>query len=159
MTKKFPPPFALALALVALVPTPGWAGPRVASPPVQPPVLPQPVSVTVEATGPDAYAAGGVKGVFTVRRTLGEDLGPALTVRYRVGGTAVGGTQYRVLSGVLTLPLGRTEARVKVKPLPDGTAAGSGTTTVKLTLLPGDGYEVGDPGRAKVKVHAGAAAP
>ncbi len=157
MMRKFSLPFAFVLALVSLVSAQARAGsPRVAYPPVLPPVLPQPVIVTVEATGPEAYAGSGVKGFFTVRRIAGEDFGTALTVYYRVGGTAIGGTQYRVLSGVLTIPADRTETRVKVKPLPDGTAAGV-TTTVKLVLLPGDGYTVGDAGQAKVKIHAGTA--
>ena len=113
-----------------------------------------PATLTLEATVPDSFEAGPQKGIVTVRRADGDDLSVALTVGYRTGGTAVGGVQYRALPGVVTLPAGATEARIKVKPLNDGVAGGD--VTVKLTLLPGDGYNVGAPAKAKVKIHAAA---
>ena len=90
-------------------------------------------------------------GGFTLRRASG----PAadLTVRYRVGGTAMAGTDYRALAGEVTIPADAAEAFVSVVPtggLPAGTRR-----VVKLILLPDDAYTVSGPGRAKVALAGG----
>ncbi len=62
----------------------------------------------------------------------------ATPVAYAVGGTAVGGVDYEALSGMVTIPAGRTSAEIVIKPyrqvLPEGKAAEK--KTVVLTLPP-----------------------
>lgn len=101
--------------------------------------------VTVSATVPQTRAGAGTKGVFTLTR--GGDLSGKVTVRYVLKGSAVGGTDYAPLSGVAKIKAGRASATVAV--VPQGAAA---TGKVKLVLQPGDGYSVGTPASAKVKI-------
>lgn len=56
------------------------------------------------------------------------------TVTYTVGGTAVGGTDYRALTGTVFLAAGSRKAKIKVVPLP---GPGAGSVTVELTPDPG----------------------
>ena len=74
-----------------------------------------------------------------------------LTVTYKIGGTAVNGTDYKMLKGSVTIPAGQTSAEIKVKPL----AGGSGPVSVKLSLTSGDGYTLGSPVAGKVKIAGG----
>lgn len=110
---------------------------------------PAAASVTIQATTPTASAATNAKGVFTLTRTGGDPSLPALTVSYKVKGTAVGGVDYRTLPGVVTFPDGAATVKVKVKALPF--EAGY-ETTVQLKLAGGSGYGLGSPVKATVTV-------
>ncbi len=87
-------------------------------------------------------------GAFTFHRS-----GPsveALEVRYRVSGTARNGTDYRLLTGTLTMPAGVKSVAVRVVPL--GDALKEGRETVKVRLRPGGRYEVGRNREAVVTI-------
>lgn len=124
-------------------------------PPPPPPLLPPPV-VAVNADQPGATLAPRQKGSFTVSRRVagGGDLSSALTVRYRVGGSAIGGVDYQTLPGTVTIPAGAVSAKVEVKPLPGADLAG-GSKTVKLKLTAGEGYFLTEPVKATVTLSTG----
>ena len=101
--------------------------------------------------GRPTVTLGAGDGGFTLRR----ESGPAadLTVRYRVGGTAVAGTDYRALGGEVTIPADAAEAFVPV--VPTGSLPAGTRRVVKLVLLPDDAYTVSGPDRAKVALAGG----
>jgi Calx-beta domain-containing protein len=103
--------------------------------------------VTIAATTSTA-AEGRINGAFTVTRA-GSTTAP-LSVRYTVTGTATATTDYRALSGTLTIPAGAASAKILVVPIAD-TIVESGETVV-VTLTPGTGYSVGAPFAATVKI-------
>ena len=98
-----------------------------------------------------ASVADDMNGLFVLSR----DSGTAndLTVGYDLSGTAMNGVDYRLLPGTATLPAGASSRKVRVHPL--ASADATGAKTVRLTLLPGDDYLLGDPATAKVKVVEG----
>ena len=96
-----------------------------------------PTTVSVVATSPSADTGGSNPGVFTFART--GDLSQPLTLAYTVGGTAVAGTTYTALPGVITIPAGSATATVTVNPTPQLSAASS---TVIATLAAGSGYSI-----------------
>ena len=107
-----------------------------------------PPSVKVRAAVPKAGATSKTNGSFQ----LDLDAAPAadLNVNYQLAGTAVNGVDYRSLPGTVTMPAGTSSERVRVRPQTvDGA---TGHRTVTLTLLPGDGYTLGDSTTAKVKI-------
>ena len=106
-------------------------------------------AVTVSATTPQAHTADGSSGVFTLTRT-GGDPSQKIVVHYVLKGSAVNGVDYAQLSGKAKIKPGRTSATVSVVPL-SGTGTG-GTSKVKLVLEAGDGYGVGAPSVAAVKI-------
>lgn len=138
------------------------------SPPVPIRVLPaRPPVVTIVATDP--YASEGEWDVdpagtgplprpntalFTVRRSGGTNT--ALTVSYRLSGTASNGVDYRPLPGTVTIPVGAWSAGILVVPIDDNLVEGTETVIAALepracaTVYPppADCYVVGDPGRA-----------
>jgi Calx-beta domain-containing protein len=103
--------------------------------------------VTIAATTSTA-AEGRINGAFTVTRA-GSTTAP-LSVRYTVTGTASPTTDYRALSGTLTIPAGAASAKILVVPIAD-TIVESGETVV-VTLTTGTGYSVGAPVAATVKI-------
>jgi Calx-beta domain-containing protein len=112
------------------------------------PVLP---TVTVTATDPDASEGGGV-GLYTVSRT-GGSTSSALSVNYSIGGTATNGTDYGVLTGTVTIPVGASSVLVTVSPSADSLTEGS--ETVVLTIASNSGYQVGSPSSATVTIADG----
>jgi hypothetical protein len=104
--------------------------------------------VSVTTPLPEAHRVGTVPGNFALRRT--GDLSPALTVTYQVSGTGVPGRDYRRLRGTATFQSGEAGAKIRVWP-----KAGSGATgprTVVLTLLPVEGYTLGQDVQAAVTI-------
>lgn len=103
-------------------------------------------TVTVQADG----AAGEPTrpGTFTLTRSGG--LAEALTVKYSVGGTATPGSDYRTLSGAVTIPAGSASAAVVLAPVDDRDAEPS--ESVVLTLSPDPSYAVGTPASATVAI-------
>ena len=106
--------------------------------------------VSVSVAGDNTVTGDGPKGKVIVHRT--GDTTAALTVFYKVKGSAQADTDYKMLSGSVTIPAGAAQVKVKVKPLDD--PAADGIRTVKFTLLAAtDGsYTVGTPAKAKIKI-------
>ena len=104
--------------------------------------------VRVRATSPKASAVDGTKGIFVITRD-GDPAFP-LTVNYAIDGTAVSGIDYKALSGVVAMAAGSASAKIKVRAKPVGEAVGK--KTVRLSVVPGDGYDPDDPTAAKVKI-------
>ena len=121
--------------------------------------------VTVEATDAEATEPGDLTldaldtGTFLIRRMGSVE--HALTVYYRLSGTALNGIDYEELPHRAIIPAGETSVNVEVLPLHDGLA--EGTEHAELRLLPiccladADGtrprpYIVGEPGSARVAI-------
>lgn len=83
---------------------------------------------TVENTS----VTGVPPGVFSVQRT--GDTGQALTVNYRLGGTATNGADYQRLSGTVIIPAGQSAVPIQVAPI-DRRVAGT-SKDVTVTLVP-----------------------
>jgi kumamolisin len=98
-----------------------------------------PQTVSISATQPNAQVFGPTPGQFTVTR-VGNDAN-ALTVNYSTGGTAISGTDYTVLPGMVTIPAGQTSATITVTPLSNTQATSS--PTLQLTLTPNFAYTLG----------------
>lgn len=113
-----------------------------------PPSPPPPPTVTVIATDASAAENGSSPATFTITRTT--PFGPELTVRYALGGTAINGTDYALLSGTVTLPPGSAAATVSVHPIDDTDVEGN--ETVVLTLVADPAYEIGSPASATVTI-------
>ncbi len=98
-----------------------------------------PPSVSVTTIDPSASEVGDNPGVFSVAR--GGSRTDALQVRYSLSGSAIAGTDYAALSGILEIPAGAGSATVTVSPLADTLAEGSETAVLNLVADPA--YVVG----------------
>ena len=97
------------------------------------------VFVDAHQTGtPPTITAGSTASKFYLSRT--GSTASALTVNYAMGGTAVNGTDYTLVSGTATIAAGAQGADVIITPI-NGTPF-AGTRTITLTLTP-NGYAVG----------------
>ncbi|MEO0988069.1 MAG: fibro-slime domain-containing protein [Cyanobacteria bacterium J06639_14] len=72
-----------------------------------------------------------------------------IVVQYDIGGTATPGVDYKKLR-TGKIPAGKTSLGISIKPIMDELT--EGTETVTLTLLAGEGYEVGDPSTGTVTI-------
>ena len=104
--------------------------------------------VSIVATDAVAAEAGLDTGTFTVSRD-GVTTAP-LTVNYAVGGTAINGVDYQLLSGSLTIPAGQASATIVVTPIDDSLFEGD--ETVILTLISNGSYLLGTPNNATVTI-------
>jgi hypothetical protein len=104
--------------------------------------------VTVVATDSAAAEAGNDPGVFTITRT-GDTTLP-LTVNYGMTGSALHGTDYVALPGVLTIPAGSAVATVVITPIED--SIGEPAQTAVLELRGGLGYSIGAASSATVTI-------
>lgn len=139
------------------------------SEPVHVKVADQPERTIVTVTAPDPKASEGLldatsdpvpdTATFTVRRT-----GPtnfALTVFYRLSGTALNGVDYRELPNTVVIPEGERTADILVEPIDDRLV--EGPEGVVLTLVepacidlfppPPDCYLVGRPEAARAVIY------
>jgi hypothetical protein len=91
---------------------------------------------------------GSVPGQITVTRT--GDISAGLTVNYSLSGTAVAGTDYTTLPGLITIPAGQSSAVVMVDPIADSQATSS--PALQLTLSSATGYAVGSPDAETVTI-------
>jgi hypothetical protein len=105
-------------------------------------------TITVVATDSTAAEAGNDPGVFTVTRT-GSTSQP-LTVNYGLTGSALHGTDYVALPGVLTIPAGSSIGTVVITPIDDD--IGEPAQTAVLYLRSGTGYIVGSASSATVTI-------
>jgi hypothetical protein len=105
--------------------------------------IPQLTTVSIEATDPTASETAQSSGAFVIRRTEPGD--KPLTVTYTVldgPGAATPGDDYQVLSGEVTIPVGKWEVAVPVVPVDDAILEPTETVTAQLT--PQLGYTI-DP--------------
>jgi Calx-beta domain len=94
-------------------------------------------------------------GLFRVTRSGGDTTTP-LTVHYSVGGTAVNGTDYQRLPGLVTIAPGSVAAYIHVTPIQDADSQTEehDAVTLQLTLPPAGqpSYALGSPGNATVTI-------
>jgi hypothetical protein len=105
-------------------------------------------AVTVWATAARATEAGPTPGTCTVRRS--GSTATALTVFYRVSGTATPDRDYAPLPGSVLIPSGTDTATIIVSPVNDRVIEAD--ETVVITLKPHAAYQVGVAKRATVKI-------
>jgi hypothetical protein len=106
---------------------------------------------TLEATVPEVTAGSGVVGKFAVK--LSETRASGTVVKFKIGGSALNGTDYKLLVDTAKVAAGKEMKIIQV--VPKGNLGGVAQKTVKLTLVPGVGYTIGAPATAKVKIDAG----
>ena len=104
--------------------------------------------VTVTVSTAQANEAGPTDAQFTVSRT--GDTSAPVTVQYTVAGTALAGTDYAALPGVVTIEAGSSTAIVGVTPIDD--AAFESNESVILTLTANAAYSLGSPTAATVTI-------
>ena len=104
--------------------------------------------VTVVATDSAASEAGNDPGVFTITRSGATT--NALTVNYGLTGSALHGTDYVALPGVLTIPAGSAVGTVVITPIED--SIGEPSQTVVLEIRGGLGYSIGAASSATVTI-------
>ena len=105
------------------------------------------VSVTASVASTDTQ--GAAPGVFTFTRT--GELSKAINVNYTLGGTAVAGTDYQPLSGVVSFPAGSSSVTVSLTP--KSNVANQNNRTATLTLVPNAAYGVGANDNASVAIY------
>ncbi len=110
-----------------------------------PPFVP---TVTLSVVGDGTATVGG--DFARVLFSRDGDTTEALTVHYQVQGKARNGVDYEALPGVLTIPAGKTRAKLKIKP--KANAPHKGTFNVKIlpTAPTDDSYRV-EPSKVKVR--------
>ena len=97
-----------------------------------------PQTVTIEATQPNGIE-GGTPGQFTIKR-VGGTTGD-LEVHYSIAGTAVNGTDYQALNGVVIIPDGVNSINIDLNTLDDSLPEWS--ETVQLSLQSSNSYQLG----------------
>ncbi len=106
-------------------------------------------TLAISATDSAASETLNDTGEFTITRT--GDTTQALTVNYGITGSALHGTDYLALPGVLTIPAGSSSATVLVTPINDD--IGEPAQTAVLQLRGGLGYSVVSPSSATVTIN------
>ena len=98
-----------------------------------------PTIVSISATDPNGTEAGD-SGEFTITRSgnISEDL----IVNYGIGGTAINGTDYDPLTGMVVIPAGQNSATISIQPQHDQILEGN--ETVMLNLIANSGYGLGN---------------
>lgn len=104
--------------------------------------------VVINATDGIATEIGGDTGTFVVTRH--GDLTQALMVNYLVTGTAISGTDYRALSGTVTIPAGQPSVSILLTPRDNGLRDNGRTVEVFLSDSPA--YNIGTPRIATVLI-------
>jgi hypothetical protein len=102
-----------------------------------------PPGVTISATTPIAMEAGPQYATFVVER-LSQNNDYPLAVKYAVGGTASGGSDYEPLSGSITIATGQSQAFITLVPVDDATVEHDESVTI--TLTPDPAYTITTPG-------------
>ncbi len=110
----------------------------------------QPPSITVTAANNGIVTEGSGNAKLIFRRDGSTNA--AVTVRYKIAGSARAGIDYKPMSGILIIPAGSVQAKLKLKPIDNQTV--DGTRVAKVKLLPStDGsYVLGSVVTAKVKI-------
>lgn len=112
----------------------------------------EPVTPAVTVEGTTDAAEPGTDGVFTFTRPADAAAGE-VTVSYSVtdGRYTRPGRDYEPLDGEVTFAAGETTA-TEVVGVIDRRGPSPKERYVEITIEPGDGYEVGDPGTARVNI-------
>ncbi|MEO6742557.1 MAG: hypothetical protein ABIP20_20120 [Chthoniobacteraceae bacterium] len=92
-------------------------------------------------------AGKGQNGEWRVTRT--GDTAQPLTVRYSIGGDAVGDKDFAQLAGSVTIPAGKTSAAISLSPL--ATANGNKTAVISITAEQ-PAYHVGCPSQSLIVI-------
>jgi len=108
------------------------------------PVVAGDPAVSISATDPDAAELGADTATLTVARA-GNTSQP-LEVDFVLGGSASEGTDYEPIGTSLTIAAGQSSAALVLTPLSDDLVEGN--ETVSVTLVAGQGYELGQPASA-----------
>ena len=98
---------------------------------------------------PQVTASSGQIGSVLLTRT--GDLSGALTVDYRVGGSAESGVDFQALPGTVNFKAGRSKKRIKVVTIDRGIRDGS-SVVVAIKVLDGNGYTPGTTVKQKVTI-------
>ena len=69
---------------------------------------------------------------------------------YTITGSAVNGTDYELLTGVVRFKPGETSSQINI--VPKGDLNGAAKKTVKLTLAPAGGYVIGTTAPVKIEL-------
>ena len=104
-------------------------------------------TLTIAATDPFAAEAGPDPGTFTLTRD--GDLSSALTVEYRIAGSATNGVDYGLIGASVVFGAGSSSAMVTIAPIDDLVPDAE---DVELILVPGVSYLVGTPGSATLTI-------
>ncbi len=109
-----------------------------------------PPTVTTVVAGDGEAVEGGAPGKVFVERT--GDTSAALTVFYKVQGSAKSGVNYKAVTDTVTIPAGASKAKIKIKPVDN--LIDDGTLVAKIKLKPSatGSYLLGTPAVAKIKV-------
>lgn len=113
-----------------------------------PPALPGLATVTVAASDASASEAGSNSATFTLTRSGGTST--PLTVQYRLGGSAIAGTDYTAPTFYVVIAAGSATATVAVAPIDDALVEGSETVT--LIISPRVHYAAGAPASASASI-------
>lgn len=104
--------------------------------------------VQIIATDPVASETGKTAKITFIRSA--EDTNSAVTVQYRLGGTASNGVDIAALPGAVTMPIGVSSTGLVIAALSD--AIPEGDKLLTITLQPGSGYSVGNSSNAVVRI-------
>jgi hypothetical protein len=119
-----------------------------------PPPPTGPATVTISATDPNASEAGPDTGTFQVART--EPTTNELTVHFLIGGTAVNGQDYQLITNEVTIAANSATANIRITPILDAETPTELSDTVILQLdTPPVGqptYTIGSPSNAVVTI-------
>ncbi|HXT42256.1 MAG TPA: Ig-like domain-containing protein, partial [Candidatus Angelobacter sp.] len=110
--------------------------------------VPSNPTVTVVANDANASRVGPDNGAITIVRT--GDTTSALTVNYSLGGTAVNGTDYAMVSTSVTIPAGASSAVITVVPKTATSYVGAKTMTITLSV--NAAYTIGSANSASVTI-------
>ncbi len=105
-------------------------------------------TATLTAVVPSVSVGRGQEAEFQL--SLSSPPSSDVVVNFSIKGSAVNGTDYLLLKDTKKIKAGHTSKPIKIQPL--GNLGGASKKTVVLTLLPGDGYQVGTTGKVKVKL-------
>ncbi len=105
--------------------------------------------IALTASVASANANEGIDGSFLLSLSAAQSAD--IVVNLQIKGTAVNGTDYTLLKTTKKIKAGKTSKPINVIPVDESFYAG-GKKTVKITVLPGIGYTVGDMTTAKAKI-------
>ena len=106
--------------------------------------------MTIAVAGSGDTVEGGSAGKAFVQRT--GDTSAALTVLYKVQGSAQADVEYKAVSDAVTIPAGATKAKIKIKPIDNNLVTGTLVAKIKLKASVTGSYTLGSPAVAKIKV-------
>lgn len=112
--------------------------------------VPPPFVVEVRADPALASEIGPVNGRFHFTRSGVASMDIDVKVKFHLGGTAQNGLDYLPILYSAVIPAGKTSVSIAITPISNPLAPGS--KNVVLTLLPGDGYDVGSLSSATIQI-------